>query len=66
MFIAKKIIRLFSLLVLLTFVSCQSNFQSTAQTRKRLSQTSSEKPKVAAIKSDEIKKLLKAQLSKRP
>lgn len=60
MFIAKKIIRLFSLLVLLTFVSCQSNFQSTAQTRKRLSQTSSEKPKVAAIKSDEIKKLLES------
>ena len=62
MFIGQKILRLVSLLVLLTFVSCQTNFQSTAQTREEISQANVEKPKLAEIASDEIKKLLESAI----
>lgn len=60
MFIVKKIIRLFSLLTLLAFASCQTNFQSTAQTKETVSLTESEKPKLAEIESGTIKKLLES------
>jgi len=59
---AQKIAKCFSLAALLIFVSCQANFQSTAQTQKSLSSTVSEKPPLAAVTSDEIKKLMESAI----
>ena len=60
MSVVDKIIRSVSLLTLLAFVSCQTNFQSTAQIKERVFQQSSEKPKLARIESDAVKKLLES------
>jgi len=60
MFMLQKIIRSVSLLALLASVSCQTNFRSTAQTRERVSPATIEKPKLAAIESVSIKKLLES------
>ncbi len=55
-----KIIRSVSLLVLLAFVSCQTNFQSTAQTRESVSPATVEKPKLVAVESAAVKNLLES------
>lgn len=55
----EKIIRLFLPLILTAFISCQTNFQSTAQTKKTVVPTA-EKTKPAEVKSAEIKKLLES------
>lgn len=57
---AKKIVGCFSVAVLLFFVSCQTNFQSTAQTREPVRNNASEKPPLAAVASGEIKKVLES------
>jgi uncharacterized protein YijF (DUF1287 family) len=56
----RKIIRPLSLLVLFLTVACQTNFQSTAQTKETAVSINSEKPKFAEIESDAIKKLLES------
>lgn len=56
----QKFVGCFSLLGLLFFVSCQTNFQSTAQTRESPLAAASEKPPLVAVASDEIKKLLES------
>jgi len=60
MLFPKKVIRLFPLFVLFSAIACQTNFQSTAQTKETLASTSSEKPKLTEIRSEEIKKLLQS------
>ncbi|HLM61349.1 MAG TPA: DUF1287 domain-containing protein, partial [Pyrinomonadaceae bacterium] len=50
------------LVALLSAIACQTNFQSTAQTRERLSSANFQKPKIAEIASDEIKKLLESAI----
>ncbi len=60
MLFPKKVIRLFPLFVLFSAIACQTNFQSTAQTKETLVSTSSEKPKLTEIRSEEIKKLLQS------
>jgi len=60
MLFPKKVIRLFPLFVLFSAIACQTNFQSTAQTKETLVSTSSEKPKITEIRSEEIKKLLQS------
>jgi len=57
---SKKISRFLSLFVLLTAVGCQTNFQSTAQTKESIPLTAAEKPKLAEITSTEIKKMLES------
>ncbi len=56
----QKIIHSLSLLTLLALVSCQTNFQSTAQTKETVFPKQSEKPKLAEIESGAIKKLLES------
>ena len=56
----RKIIRPLPLLVLFLTVACQTNFQSTAQTKETTVSIGSEKPKLAEIESDAIKKLLES------
>lgn len=56
----KKSIRLYSIFLLFSFAACQTNFQSTAQTRETIFSPSVEKPKLAEITSVEIKKLLES------
>ena len=58
----QKIIRSASLLILLAFAACQSNFQSTAQTRENISPATHEKPKLVEIESPAIKKLLESAI----
>lgn len=58
----QKIIRSVSLLMLLAFAACQSNFQSIAQSRDVLSPTGSEKPQLPEIESAEIKKILESAI----
>jgi len=58
----KKSIRLFPLFLLFSFTACQTSFQSTAQTRETTFAKNAEKPKLAAITSDEIKKLLESAI----
>ncbi len=60
MSVGQKIIQSLSMLVLLAFASCQTNFQSTAQTKETVVSTASETPKLADITSGEIKKLLES------
>ncbi len=60
MLFPKKVIRLFPLFVLFSAIACQTNFQSTAQTKETLVSTPSEKPKLTQIRSEEIKKLLQS------
>ena len=60
MLFPKKVIRLFPLFVLFSAIACQTNFQSTAQTKETLASTPSEKPKLTEIRSEEIKKLLQS------
>lgn len=60
MSMAQKIIRSVSMLFLLAFVSCQTNFQSTAQTRERVSPATVEKPQFAEVESAAIKKVLES------
>ena len=59
MSIVPKIACAVSLLILLTLAACQTNFQSTAQSRENRS-SPIEKPKLAAIESEAIKKLLES------
>lgn len=56
----KKIVRLFSWLLLFPLLSCQTNLRSIAQTKETIFSAASEKPKLAAVSSDEIKKLLES------
>jgi len=58
----KKPIRLFPLFLLFSFAACQTNFQSTAQTRESPRSAASEKPPLAAVASDEIKKILESAI----
>lgn len=60
MSVAYKIIRSFSLLTLLLFVSCQTNFQSIAQSREQTAARAVEKPPLAAVESAAIKKVLES------
>ena len=60
MSVGQKIIRSLSMLVLLVFASCQTNFKSTAQTKEPVVSTASETPELADITSGEIKKLLES------
>jgi uncharacterized protein YijF (DUF1287 family) len=60
MSLMQKFVGCFTLLGLLFFVSCQTNFQSTAQTREPQIVTS-EKPPLASV-SGEIKKLLESAI----
>ena len=62
MSLKQKFAGCFSLLGLLFVVSCQTNFQSTAQTRESPDFATSEKLPLAAVTSDEIKKLLKSAI----
>jgi len=57
---AQKIVRALSLLSLLVLVACQTNFQSTAQSREKIVLTTDEKLKLVAIESATIKKLLES------
>ena len=59
---AQKIIRSASLLILLAFAACQTNFQSTAQSREKVFPTTHEKPKLVEIESPAIKKLLESAI----
>jgi len=59
---SKKIVRLFPLLVLFLAIACQTNFQSTAQTKKSVFATDSEKPKLDDVTSAEIKRLLESAI----
>lgn len=56
----KKIIRPFPLLILFSLIACQTNVQSVTQTNETLFSSTIEKPKLAEINSDEIKKLLES------
>lgn len=57
----QKIIRLLSPLILTAFISCQTNFQSTAQTKETVApQAAAEQSKLADIQSAEIKKILES------
>ena len=58
----KKLVRFLPLLLLLSAIACQTNFQSTAQTKEPIFSTASEKPKPAEIASPEIKKLLESAI----
>ena len=64
MSLVQKVIRLLPLVVLLAVLSCQTNFQSTAQTKQpnSLFPATSEKPKLADINSVEVKKLLESAI----
>ena len=56
----QKIIRFLPIVFLFSAISCQSNRQSIAQTKQPIFSTTVEKPTLAAITSDEIKKLLES------
>jgi uncharacterized protein YijF (DUF1287 family) len=56
----RKIIRPLPLFVLFLTVACQTNFQSTAQTKETTVSIGSKKPKSAEIESEAIKKLLES------
>ena len=60
MFFIQRIIRPFPLIVLFLTVACQTNFQSTAQTKETVYPSTAEKPKLAELESDAIKKLLES------
>lgn len=60
MSVPQKIICSVSLLALLLIALYQTNFQSTAQTRDRVSSSGVEKSKAAAIESETIKNLLES------
>lgn len=62
MSLKQKFAGFFSLLSLLFVVSCQTNFQSTAQTRESPNFAASEKPSLAATESGAIKKLLESAI----
>jgi len=64
MSLVQKVIRLLPLVVLLAVLSCQTNFQSTAQIKEpnSLFPAISEKPKLADINSVEVKKLLESAI----
>ena len=49
-------------IALLSLIACQANFQSTAQTKKSVLSTATEKPKLAEIESVEIKKILESAI----
>jgi uncharacterized protein len=55
-----KIFRLFPLIILLSTIACQTDFQSIAQTKRDIFQTDSVKLKTVDIASDEIKKMLES------
>jgi uncharacterized protein YijF (DUF1287 family) len=55
-----KIIRPLPLLVLFLTAACQTNFQSTAQTKETSFTSALEKPKLAVIESVAVKKLLES------
>ena len=57
---ARKIIHPLQLIVLFLTVACQTNFQSTAQTKETAVSINSEKLKSAEIESEAIKKLLES------
>ena len=56
----QKIIRFLAIVFLFSAISCHSNRQSIAQTKDTVFPAMVEKPKLAAITSDEIKKLLES------
>lgn len=56
----QKIIRLCLLIILLSTVACQTDFQSIAQTKREIFQTDSINLKTVDIASDEIKKMLES------
>ena len=56
----QKIIRFLAIVFLFSAISCHSNRQSIAQTKDAVFPAMVEKPKLAAITSDEIKKLLES------
>ena len=58
--LSKKLVRFFPLFILLSAIACQSNFQSTAQTKQSIPSTAAEKPTLAEITSAEIKKILES------
>ena len=60
--LSKKIIRLLPLVALLSAIACQTNFQSTAQTKQSIPSTAAEKPKLDEIASAEVKKLLESAI----
>ena len=62
MLLSKKIVLFLPLLVLFSLFACQTNFQSTAQTKKTNFSDASEKPKLAEIASPEIKKILESAI----
>ena len=62
MIFPKKLVRFFPLFVLLSAIACQTNFQSTAQTKQPGFSTASEKPKLAEITSAETKRLLESAI----
>ncbi len=63
MFFVRKFISFFSLaFLLLVSTACQTNFQSTAQTKEILLHATNEKPKLADITSVEIRKILESAI----
>lgn len=56
----KRIIRPLPLVVLFLTVACQTNFQSTAQTKEAAVSIGSEKPKSVEIESGAVKKMLES------
>ncbi len=56
----KKIIRFFPLLLLVSVLACQTNFQSTAQTKETLFSSTPHKPKQTDVASVEIRILLES------
>ena len=59
---AKKIISFSLLLILFSFAACQTNVQSVTQTKETLFSATIEKPRLAEINSDEIKKILESAI----
>ncbi|MGI8787143.1 MAG: DUF1287 domain-containing protein [Pyrinomonadaceae bacterium] len=55
-----KIFRLLPCCLLLSAIACQTNLQSIAQTKETLFSTTVEKPKIADIESESVKKLLES------
>ena len=56
----KIVVRVFPLIILFFAIACQTNLQSTGQIKETLFSSTSEKPALAEINSDEIKKLLES------